>query len=334
MPLGDGPEEEAEEREAERELEQREIDDATPLTEEEIAEKERLSEQGFGDWNRRDFQQYINGSAKYGRKNYEQIADEVDSKDADDIKAYAKVFWVRYTEIADYSKYLAIVDAGEEKTKKIEHQKKMLSKKMAQYRVPLQQLKINYSVSTTNKKVYTEEEDRFLLVLLDRFGIDSDNLYDRIRDEIRESPLFRFDWFFLSRTPIEISRRCTTLLTTVAREFEEASAPKGTNGTNGKGPKRDPEDEENDEDSVLGAPAKKKTKNGVKVCYNFTTNGAHLLRLHRTKLLTISSQVQVVKHHLQHLRLVHRVLCLQAQVLAHQHQRASQSLRARKSRRE
>ncbi len=85
----------------------------------------------------------------------------------------------------------------------------------------------------------------------------------RIRDEIRESPLFRFDWFFLSRTPIEISRRCTTLLTTVAREFEEAAAPKGT--TNGKG-KREPEDDENDEDSVLGmAPAKKKTKNGVKV---------------------------------------------------------------------
>lgn len=149
--------------------------------------------------------------------------------------------------------------------KKIESQKKMLQKKMAQYRVPLQQLKINYSVSTTNKKVYTEEEDRFLLVLLDRFGIDSDNLYENIRDEIRDSPLFRFDWFFLSRTPIEISRRCTTLLTTVAREFEDASASK-SNGTNGKAVKRELEDEENDEDSVLGAPAKKKSKNGVKVC--------------------------------------------------------------------
>lgn len=143
----------------------------------------------------------------------------------------------------------------------------MLRKKMQQYRVPLQQLKINYSVSTTNKKVYTEEEDRFLLVLLDKYGVDSEGIFERIRDDIRESPLFRFDWFFLSRTPIEISRRCTTLLTTVAREFEDAAAPKGANGTvNGKG-KREPEDDENDEDSVLGmAPAKKKSKNGVKVC--------------------------------------------------------------------
>ncbi len=158
-----------------------------------------------------------------------------------------------------------MIEDGEERMRKIEHQRKMLRKKMTQYRVPLQQLKINYSVSTTNKKVYTEEEDRFLLVLLDRFGVDSEGIYDKIRDEIRESPLFRFDWFFLSRTPIEISRRCTTLLTTIVKEFEDVNTTKA-NGANGK-LKREAEDDENDEDSVLGmGPAKKKAKaNGVKV---------------------------------------------------------------------
>jgi SWI/SNF-related matrix-associated actin-dependent regulator of chromatin subfamily A member 5 len=190
---------------------------------------------------------------------------EVDSKTPAEVKAYAKVFWQRYTEIADYNKYIKIIEDGEERMRKIEHQRKMLRKKMSQYRVPLQQLKINYSVSTTNKKVYTEEEDRFLLVLLDKYGVDSEGIYERIRDEIRESPLFRFDWFFLSRTPTELGRRCNTLLTTVVKEFEDVSTTKG-NGANGK-LKREPDDEENDEDSILGlAPAKKKTKaNGVKV---------------------------------------------------------------------
>lgn len=99
-----------------------------------------------------------------------------------------------------------------------------------------------------------------MLVLLDKYGVDSDNIYEKIRDDIRESPLFRFDWFFLSRTPTEISRRCTTLLTTVAREFEDG---KGTNGVSHGKTKREP-DSENDEDSILGmAPAKKKSK-GVK----------------------------------------------------------------------
>lgn len=285
VPLPEGPDDELSDREAERALDQAEIDNATPLTEEEQEEKQRLSQQGFADWNRRDFQQFVNGSAKYGRKDYEQIADEVDSKTPEEIKAYAKVFWQRYTEIADYSKYISLIEAGEEKTRKMEHQRKMLRKKMQQYRVPLQQLKINYSVSTTNKKVYTEEEDRFLLVLLDKYGVDSEGIFERIRDDIRESPLFRFDWFFLSRTPIEISRRCTTLLTTVAREFEDASAPKGANGTtNGKG-KREPDDDENDEDSVLGmAPAKKKTKNGVKVCLTIH-NCCDIANFHQNKAL-------------------------------------------------
>jgi SWI/SNF-related matrix-associated actin-dependent regulator of chromatin subfamily A member 5 len=265
VPLTEGDDDNLSEREAERALDQQEIDSATPLTEEEQEEKQKLAQQGFGEWNRRDFQQFINGSGRYGRNDYEGIAMEVDSKTPQEIKAYAKVFWQRYTEISDYNKYLKIIEDGEERMRKIEHQRKMLRKKMSQYRVPLQQLKISYSVSTTNKKVYTEEEDRFLLVLLDKYGVDSEGIYEKIRDEIRESPLFRFDWFFLSRTPTELGRRCNTLLTTVVKEFEDINTTKA-NGANGK-LKREMDDEENDEDSILGlAPAKKKTKaNGVKV---------------------------------------------------------------------
>ncbi|KAM4066099.1 SLIDE domain-containing protein [Hirsutella rhossiliensis] len=262
IPLPDGDDENLSEREAERRLDQEEIDNATPLTEDERQEKEELSNQGFSNWNKRDFQQFINGSGKYGRTDYEGIAQEVDNKTAAEIKAYAKVFWQRYTEIADYNKYIKVIEDGEERTRKVENQRKLLRKKMQQCRVPLQQLKINYSVSTTNKKVYTEEEDRFLLVLLDRYGIDSEGLYEKMRDDIRESPLFRFDWFFLSRTPTELSRRCTTLITTIVKEFEDVPA-RGANGVNGK-TKREA-DEENDEDSILGmAPAKKKSKNGFK----------------------------------------------------------------------
>jgi len=284
VPLPDGDEENLSEREAERALDQQEIDNATPLTEEEKEEKEKLAQLGFGDWNRRDFQQFINGSGRYGRTAYEDIATEVDSKTPQEVKAYAKVFWQRYTEITDYPKYIKIIEDGEDRMRKIEHQRKMLRKKMGQYRVPLQQLKINYSVSTTNKKVYTEEEDRFLLVLLDKFGVDSEGIYERIRDEIRESPLFRFDWFFLSRTPTEISRRCNTLLTTVVKEFEDVNTTK-PNGVNGK-LKREIDDDENDEDSILGmAPAKKKSKaNGVKVrCTVSVLLGTPANLLHRTK---------------------------------------------------
>ena len=262
-PLPDDEDMDEAQKESERDLEQREIDNAEPLNEKELAQKEEMSQQGFADWNRRDFQQFINGSARYGRKNYDGIAEEVDGKNAKEIKEYAQVFWQKYTEIADYPKYIGTIEAGEEKARKLNHQRKMLKRKMEMYRVPLQQLKLNYSVSTTNKKVYTEEEDRFLLVMLDKYGVDGEGIYERIRDEIRDSPLFRFDWFFLSRTPIEIGRRCATLLTTVAREFETEGG-KGVNGQAGGGRGRAREEEEEDEENV--APVRKKVRNGVKVC--------------------------------------------------------------------
>jgi SWI/SNF-related matrix-associated actin-dependent regulator of chromatin subfamily A member 5 len=266
VPLADGDEDTLAEREAEREAEQQEIDEATPLTEEEQEEKQSLASKGFSEWNRRDFQQFVNGSARHGRTDYANIAGDIDHKETNEVKQYAKVFWERYEEIADYAKYIKVIEDGEERHRKIDQQRKYLGKKLAQYRVPLHQLKINYSVSTTNKKVYTEEEDRFLLVMLHKHGLDSQGVYDRIVSEIEESPLFKFDWFFLSRTPVEISRRCTTLLTTIVKEFEDEKPGKGgANGANGKA-KREADDEDNDEDSVLGmAPSKKKAKNGVKV---------------------------------------------------------------------
>ena len=266
VPLKEDGDKSLSDREADRDLDQEDIDNAVPLTEDEVAKKETMQKQGFGNWNRRDFQQFVNGSARYGRHNYAGISEEVDSKSPEEIQVYAKAFWNRYHEIEEWEKHIKSIEAGEERLRKTEHQRKMLRKKMQMYRVPLQQLKINYTVSTTNKKVYTEEEDRFLLVMLDRHGLDAENLYDSIRDDIRDSPLFRFDWFFLSRTPIEIGRRCTTLLNTVAREFGDPEE-KLTNGhANGKGRGRDRVDSEDIDEEEDEAPAKKKAKNGVVVC--------------------------------------------------------------------
>ena len=69
--------------------------------------------------------------------------------------------------------------------------------------------------------------------------------------------------FSLAERPVEISRRCTTLLTTVAREFEltgwQQNEPMATAKVG-----RGKEEEEEVEDV---APPKKKAKNGVKVSY-------------------------------------------------------------------
>ncbi|KAF2874386.1 SNF2 family N-terminal domain-containing protein [Massariosphaeria phaeospora] len=255
-PLPEGPDEDIETREADQDLAQKEIDNAEPLTEEEKADKERLIEQGFPEWNKRDFQQFLNGSAKYGRQNYEGVSEEVDGKTADEIEAYAKVFWKKYKTLNKWHKYINVVEEGEARVRQGEERKRLLAKKIGMYRMPLQQMTIKYTVSTTNKKVYTEDEDRFLLVMLNRYGVEGETVYEKIRDEIRESPMFRFDWFFLSRTPQEIGRRCNTLIQTVVRELGDGDMK----NSKGKRPLEDEETEEDEEEM----PAKKKYKGSVK----------------------------------------------------------------------
>ncbi|ODQ65772.1 hypothetical protein NADFUDRAFT_58324 [Nadsonia fulvescens var. elongata DSM 6958] len=217
VPLAEGAEEDSEAREANRQLEQEEINSAEPLTEQEEEEKKELASQGFANWSRRDFTKFVQECAKYGRDNIEGIALEFDDKSLEDVAKYTKVFWQKYTEIDGYDRYIAQIEAGEEKSRKIAHQKDVLKQKVELCTTPMQTLSITYPPGH-NKKIYTEEEDRYLLIQMNRFGLDSENLYEKIREAIRASPIFRFDWFFLSRTSVEIARRCQTLLTCIVRE--------------------------------------------------------------------------------------------------------------------
>jgi SWI/SNF-related matrix-associated actin-dependent regulator of chromatin subfamily A member 5 len=82
--------------------------------------------------------------------------------------------------------------------------------------MPLFQLKIPYGQS--KGKFYSEEEDRFLVMKLAEFGFGNEDVYERIRDAIRSSDLFRFNWFIKSRTSQEINRRCNTLVTLLSRD--------------------------------------------------------------------------------------------------------------------
>ena len=50
--------------------------------------------------------------------------------------------------------------------------------------------------SMLKNKKYIEDEDRFLVCKLNEIGMDTENVYDIIKQMIRHEPRFRFDWFF------------------------------------------------------------------------------------------------------------------------------------------
>ena len=241
---------------------------AEPLTPEELQLKEGLTEQGFPDWSRRDFQQFIRGLEAHGWYDYmtlplvtrylmplirnadsDTLAEEIQEKTAIEIRKYYKVFKKEWKTLAGISCSLLFFSAlvltfpteasrieariaeGEAKRSKRDNLEYLLAKKITSVHYPMQELELNYP--TTKGKVYSEEEDRYLLCRLWHYGMHMDDAYERIKKDITEFPVFRFDWFFKSRSPQELQRRCNTLLGMIEKEeelrqSEEAkSKPKG-----------------------------------------------------------------------------------------------------------
>ncbi|KAJ2041935.1 chromatin remodeling complex Adenosinetriphosphatase, partial [Coemansia sp. S16] len=212
--------------------EQARIDSAEPLTEEEAAEKEQLSLQGFSAWNRRDFYGFMRALENHGRGSMNLVKHDVEGKTPEEVDAYAKVFLKRYKELPEAERLTAQMSKGEQKRARRDEIQQLLDTKLGECKQdPLRHFNVPYSSggSTAKGRVYTEDEDRFLLVQLARIGVGHDDVYDKIRQELRLSPLFRFDWFIKSRNSQEIQRRCQTLIGLLQKE-----AHGGRVGRNGR----------------------------------------------------------------------------------------------------
>ncbi|KAF4613338.1 hypothetical protein D9613_011056 [Agrocybe pediades] len=215
-----GPEDTPEVLEAERKAAQEFIDEAEPLDDEDLERKEEYIQQGFPDWSRRDFQQFVRGLEMHGwDADPELLAAEIQDKTTEEVEKYLKVFNKKCKTLAEYPRIKARVEEGEAKRNKRENLESLLAKKVNSVQYPMQELELNYP--TTKGKVYSEEEDRYLLCRLYHYGMQSDDVYERIKKDITEFPVFRFDWFFKSRSPQELQRRCNTLLGMIEKEEEQ-----------------------------------------------------------------------------------------------------------------
>lgn len=145
---------------------------------------------------------------------------EVPTKTVDDIKEYSEVFWERYTEIegachrelfgrranlshlvADHERQIKKIEDAEARRDKDERLSALIRKKVASVAYPLQQVKITYANQTKGKS-YSDEEDRYLLVELAKYGVGKEDTPDKIKHDINQSPLFIFDWFLKSVRPL------------------------------------------------------------------------------------------------------------------------------------
>jgi SWI/SNF-related matrix-associated actin-dependent regulator of chromatin subfamily A member 5 len=186
---------------------------------------------------------------------YDLLATDIQEKTPKEVKKYYLIFKKKWKHLAGTSHMLLLVVIirltcfhsyleaprieqriveGEAKRNKRSNLESLLLKKIASVKYPMQELELNYP--TTKGKVYSEEEDRYLLCRLNYYGMTADDVYERIKKDITEFPVFRFDWFFKSRSPQELQRRCNTLLGMIEKEAEvkQQEEIKAKGGARGK----------------------------------------------------------------------------------------------------
>ncbi|RLV94938.1 ISWI chromatin-remodeling complex ATPase ISW2 [Spathaspora sp. JA1] len=205
-------------REEKRQQEQQKVNSAKPLTQEEVELKDKLLQESFHSWSRRDFTNFIHASAKYGRNEYKKISNALGNKSEEDVERYVQVFWDKYKQIEGYEKYISQIETMEKKREKLINQQKLLAIKMENLE-DLHDLKIQYPPNNS-KRVYSKTEDKFLLYCVHKYGLSTEGLYEKIKQDISDSDLFSFDWYIQSRTPQEIGRRISTLLLAISREMD------------------------------------------------------------------------------------------------------------------
>lgn len=204
--------------------EQQIINNAEEFTDEDEALKQKYIKESFTNWTKREFIAFVNGCAKYGRNNFKLIAEFMENKSLEEIIAYSNVFQERYTEIAGYEKYISTIENGERKTEKLRVQESLLKMKIEQCISPLHELTIQYPPNNA-RRTYSSLEDKFILIMVNKYGLFSKNLYDKIKQEVMTNSLFEFDWFIRTRTVHEFSKRVTTLLTMISREYDNSDVP-------------------------------------------------------------------------------------------------------------
>ncbi|CAJ1954328.1 unnamed protein product [Cylindrotheca closterium] len=190
-----------------------------PLLDEETqAEKDKLLSEGFATWRRPHYSAFVKASGRYGRSNYAQIAADVGKSEAE-VKEYADAFWgpvgkERFSE-HEYDRVVKLIEKGEKKILEIASLERCTKVLVSLFENPWEELE--YQHVTTKDKLFSADNDRFLLCWAHKFGYGQ---WGAVKMAIRRSPKFRFDYFMRSLPMDVLGRRCEHLMRAAEKEVE------------------------------------------------------------------------------------------------------------------
>jgi len=214
---GEGDEDEGDDADAQLDADL--MAEAGCLTPDEQSELRRLQSEGFGSWSRRHLISLTKAMEKYGRDDLSNIKVSVEEKTPDEVEKYYYAFWQKGPKmIKEWDRMIKQIERGEQKLAKQKQLQQVIDNKVKRFKNNFEKMAIPYP---NTQKTFTEEEDKFLLVSLHRLGYGN---WEDLKSAIRTSWMFRFDWFFKSRTCGELSKRVEYLLKILEKEQAEWAA--------------------------------------------------------------------------------------------------------------
>ena len=133
------------------------------LKKEEIDELNDCLENGFIDWNEKEFHKFLLGVEKFGSHDFERISDLINTKTVPQIKEYSKIFFKRQEELPDDIKIR--LEAIRLKNEKI------INNVIKFHNFSYENIKINYESNKVEKtEQYTKEDDKYLIYQTFRNG--------------------------------------------------------------------------------------------------------------------------------------------------------------------
>jgi SWI/SNF-related matrix-associated actin-dependent regulator of chromatin subfamily A member 5 len=190
-------------------------------------EKLRLQSEGFGDWTRVHYNNFLRASAKHGRNEHDKIAKEM-NKPLEEIKRYCDVFWTRGEQEfqpQEWDRVIKQIEKGEKKVEEISRLTAATAKLIALFDDPWEELTFR-NVGNVNR-IFTAVEDRYLLCLTHLHGFGN---WEQVRNSIRRCERFRFDFYLQSCSAETIGKRCETLMKSAERELLELERKRQAQG--------------------------------------------------------------------------------------------------------
>jgi hypothetical protein len=195
------------------------------LTPELMAEKNALLAEGFGDWTKVTFNNFLRACAKVGRNDLHRVAKEI-AMPLDDVKRFAHTFWSRGAatfSASDWERFTKQIEKGEKKLEEISRLTDATEQLIRQFDDPWEELVFRHVGN--HGRIFSPLEDRYLLCLTQLHGYGA---WDRVRDSIRRCEKFRFDYFLQSCSTEALGKRCESLMRAAERELNEMEKKRGS----------------------------------------------------------------------------------------------------------